>query len=474
MNSRQLLYAIGGIDEKFIVSAEKRLKDNKEDKKRVFNIIKSVAAAVFAVAVIGAVWVISYKNVITKISPADTAAGNQTDPDPAAALSIAAAAEICLSERSDDNRVFYARDKTSIYRDDLRHIYFCMRVGTDYVMQAMEYGRDYPAGPDGCEISGYQFYYPYGYGLMYIDHIDGGEYYIWDAYNNRKLISDDELKEIYDAYNEFLNVYFKNDETDNGAETSVIIPDDYGLIFDDTEKITDKEKAATLKSIFDDFLNKGINPGYNIKICVKLSDDKYAARLNNVNRIYPEPQDYDTAGGYPILVYDYGMGVPDEKIIVVSGDDIYYGAETAYNEGVINDEEAENIYRECLMHNSSVYYRENTSLLRRSIVEFLNGGTEADKKTGTGSKITYYKYIDIPFCLKLDDEKYALLYHIEGEPTAEFISEEANIKGYKFIYRDGYELMIWNNYMIQGASSASLSDDEVARLYEVYNRYINQ
>ncbi|MBR4255995.1 MAG: hypothetical protein IKQ18_02435 [Clostridia bacterium] len=59
MNSRQLLYAVGGIDEKFIVSAEKRLKDNKEDKKRVFNIIKSVAAAVFAVAVIGAVWVIS-------------------------------------------------------------------------------------------------------------------------------------------------------------------------------------------------------------------------------------------------------------------------------------------------------------------------------------------------------------------------------------------------------------------------------
>ena len=80
MNSRQLLYAIGGIDEKFIVSAEKRLKDNKEDKKRVFNIIKSVAAAVFAVAVIGTVWVISYKNASSRINPGDTAVSD-TQPD---------------------------------------------------------------------------------------------------------------------------------------------------------------------------------------------------------------------------------------------------------------------------------------------------------------------------------------------------------------------------------------------------------
>ncbi|MBR4255994.1 MAG: hypothetical protein IKQ18_02430 [Clostridia bacterium] len=351
-----------------------------------------------------------------------------------------------------------------------------MHIGGGYAVVEDAYDKCYPAGPDGQDIGIYHFYYPAGLPLLYVNNDTDEDYHLSQAYEN-KLINDIELQKIYYTYSRFLyEFYAKETENDNSPVTIEIIPDDFILIFDEIEKITDKDKAAELRDIFDGYLNKGINPDLKIKICVKLSDNKYAARLDNILRVTAANRftNYDNAGGYPILVYDYGMGVPDEKIIVVSGDDIYYGAETAYNEGVINDEEAENIYRECLMHNSSVYYRENTSLLRRSIVEFLNGGTEADKKTGTGSKITYYKYIDIPFCLKLDDEKYALLYHIEGEPTAEFISEEANIKGYKFIYRDGYELMIWNNYMIQGASSASLSDDEVARLYEVYNRYINQ
>ena len=82
MISRQLLHAIGEIDEKYIVSAEKmqNKENNKENKKRIFNIIKSAAAAVFAVAVIGTVWIISYKNVISKTDPAGTQSDTQSDP----------------------------------------------------------------------------------------------------------------------------------------------------------------------------------------------------------------------------------------------------------------------------------------------------------------------------------------------------------------------------------------------------------
>ena len=740
MNSRQLLSAIGKIDEKYVRSAEKT--PNKEDRNRIFTVIKSVAAAVFAVAVIGTVWIISYKNVISKTDPTGTQS-DVTDPTVDAAPDLLSAAKKCLMQ-SENKKVYYAKDGKSYYKDDLRNIYFCINVGDNYVLEVETYGVDYPAGPDGQDIGAYHFYYPAGYGLIFVNAADGAEHYLWNAYYDEKLINDEELSQVYNAYTEFINKFYKeyisfeykvpeaengetflvtinrdsvysdfdfeNNEyiaaylkciyagvhedynvrlsivpdeminknifshngddgkydkyftqksaelgysydeavkrateiartiypvtinevsfsfngiyelskgdflslsefssyierysidankitkavciyTDNisvrfndiinlpldgssalksfiifeykgktcvfdlfspdtpigyiedmadgkidtieftvtvleaaehafidtngtayvsekplslsamdivnveyyrdytsfvygvvsvektGAETYEIIPEDYVLYFNETDKITNKDKAAELKKLFDNYLKDKSDPDDNIEFCVKLSDNKYAAKLKNVLYVNPlSSLHMDVAGGYPIITYDYSKGGPDIKIIVLSGDDIYYGAETAYNRGIISDSDAYTIYNECRYKYYDAYYSEITGLLYRSMTEFLNGRNKADNKSGTGSKTTYYKFINISFCLKLRDEKYAVIYYVNGEPIAEFESMDVNIKGYKFVYKNGNTLWVYDDGKIYDASHANLTDDEAARLYGAYNKYMN-
>ena len=471
MKSRDLLSAIGKIDDKYVKSAEKSR--NTEDKKRVFSIIRTVAAAVFAVAVIGTVWVISYKNVISKTNPAGTQS-DSTDPITDTAPDLLSAAKKCLMQ-SDNKKVYYAKDGKSYYKDDLRNIYFCINVGDNYVLEVMTYGVPYPDGPSGADIGAYHFYYPAGYGLIFVNAADGAEHHLYNAYYDEKLINDGELSEVYYAYNEFINIFYKTTETDEAPETFEIIPGDYLLFFNETDKITDKDKAAELKALFENYLRDKSNPDGVIELCIKLSDGKYAAKLNNILRITAASrlQHIDVAGGYPIIAFDYGEGVPDERIIVLSGDDIFYGAETAYNRGIISDSDAYTIYNECRYKYYDAYYSEITGLLYRSMTEFLNGRNEADNKSGTGSKTTYYKFINISFCLKLRDEKYAVIYYVNGEPSAAFESMDVDIKGYKFVYKDGAELFVYDSGIIKGASHADLTDDEAARLYEAYNKYIN-
>ena len=471
MNSKQLLSAIGKIDEKYVRSAEKA--QSKENKKRVFNVIKSVAAAVFAVAVIGTLWIISYKNVISKTDPTGTQS-ESTDPATDAAPDLLSAAKKCLSQ-SDNKKVYYAKDGKSYYKDDLRNIYFCINVGDNYVLEAMTYGVPYPDGPSGADIGAYHFYYPAGYGLIFVNAADGAEHDLWNAYYDEKLINDEELSEVYYAYNEFINIFYKTTETDEAPETFEIIPGDYLLFFNETDKITDKDKAAELKALFDNYLRDKSNPDGVIELCIKLSDDKYAARVNNILRITAASklQHIDVAGGYPIIAFDYGEGVPDVKIIVLSGDDIFYGAETAYNRGVINDNDAYKIYNECRYKYYDLYYREKTGLLYRSMNEYLKDRVEADRNSDTGSKTTYYRFINISFCLKLSDEKYAVIYYVDGEPIATFESMEVYIKEYKFIYKNGAELWVYDSGKINDAAYANLTDNEAARLYEAYNKYMN-
>jgi hypothetical protein len=105
--------------------------------------------------------------------------------------------------------------------------------------------------------------------------------------------------------------------------------------------------------------------------------------------------------------------------------------------------------------------------------EYLKDRSSADKKSGTGSKTTYYKYFDIYFCLKLSEEKYAVMYFVDGEPIAEFESMDVNIKGYKFVYKNGNTLWVYDDGKIYDASHANLTNDEAARLYGAYNKYMN-
>ena len=472
MISRQLLNAIGEIDEKYIVSAEKRQnkENNKEDKKRIFNIIKSVAAAVFAVAVIGTVWIISYKNVISKTDPTGTQS-DSTDPAVDAAPDLLYAAKKCLM-LSENKKVYYAKDKNSIYKDDLREIYFCYNAGDNYVLEVMTYGVPYPDGPDGQDIGAYHFYYPAGYGLIFVNAADGAEHHLYNAYYDEKLINDEELSQVYHAYNEFINIFYSYKETDEAPETFEIIPEDYVLYFNETDKITNKDKAAELKKLFDNYLTDKSNPGGVIELCVKLSDSKYAARLNNVFRVIPasKTQHIDVAGGYPIIVGEVALY---EKIIVLSGDDIFYGAETAYNRGLINDGDALNIFKACKNKYRETYNNETVSLLYRCITDYLNGKGEADNKSGNFSKTLYNSYVYIDFCYKLSDKKYAVLYSVYDEPSADYESMDVDIKGYKFIYKNGNTLWVYDDGKIYDASHANLTDDEAARLYGAYNKYMN-
>ncbi len=474
MKSRDLLSAIGKIDDKYVKSAEKCR--NTEDKKRVFSIIRTVAAAVFAVAVIGAVWVISYINVISKTDPAGTQS-DITDPITDTAPDLLSAAKKCLM-LSDNKKVYYAKDGKSYYKDDLRNIYFCINVGDNYVLEVKTYGVPYPAGPDGQDIGAYHFYYPAGYGLIFVNAADGAEHDLYNAYYDEKLINDEELSQVYHTYNEFINIFYSYKETDEASETTGIPPEeDFVLYFNETDNITNKDKAAELKKLFDNYLSDKSNTGGVIEFCVKLSDGKYAAMLNNVFYVIPisKFQHIDVAGGYPIIVVENaGESALDKKIIVLSGDDIFYGAETAYNRGLISDDDALNIFKACKNKYREKYNNETVSLLYRCITDYLNGKDEADNKSGNFSKTLYNSYVNIDFCYRLSDKKYAVLYSVYDEPSADYESMDVDIKGYKFIYKNGNTLWVYDDGKIYDASHANLTDDEAARLYEVYNRYINQ
>ena len=476
MKSRDLLSAIGKIDDKYVKSAENSR--NTEDKKRVFSIIRTVAAAVFAVAVIGAVWVISYKNVISKTDPAGTQS-DITDPITDTAPDLLSAAKKCLM-LSDNKKVYYAKDGKSYYKDDLRNIYFCINVGDNYVLEVMTYGVSYPDGPDEENIGAYHFYYPAGYGLIFVNAADGAEHRLYNAYYDEKLINDEELSQVYHAYNEFINIniFYSYKETDEASGTFGIPPEeDYVLYFNETDNITNKDKAEELKKLFDNYLRDKSNTGGVIEFCVKLSDSKYAARLNNVFWVIPNSkfQHIDVAGGYPIIVGEIaGEGALYEKIIVLSGDDIFYGAETAYNRGLISDDDALNIFKACKNKYRETYNNETVSLLYRCITDYLNGKDEADNKSGNFSKTLYNSYVYIDFCYRLSDKKYAVLYSVYDEPSADYESMGVDIKGYKFKYKNGNTLWVYDDGKIYDASHANLTDDETARLYEVYNRYINQ
>ena len=265
MTNRQLLYAIGEIDEKYIVSAEKR--QSKEDKKRIFNIIKSVAAAVFAVAVIGAVWAISYKNVSSRINPADTTQSENTDPVADNAPDLYTAAEIYLS-RSGNGKVAYAdkADKNTVYSDDLRKIYFCMRLSGGYAVLENAYGEAYPDGPDGEDLGTYHFYYPDGRPLQFIDRAGGEKVHIVTA-RDKKLIDADDIDQLYDAYSEFLDSYNKSSttfdynvpEAENGETFKVTIK--YDSAYSDIDLKNNEYIAAYLKYIY-----LGLHEDYSLRM----------------------------------------------------------------------------------------------------------------------------------------------------------------------------------------------------------------
>jgi hypothetical protein len=113
-------------------------------------------------------------------------------------------------------------------------------------------------------------------------------------------------------------------------------------------------------------------------------------------------------------------------------------------------------------------------LLYRCITDYLNGKDEADNKSGNFSKMLYNSYVNIDFCYRLSDKKYAVLYSVYDEPSADYESMDVDIKGYKFIYKNGNTLWVYDDGKIYDTSHANLTDDVAARLYEVYNRYINQ
>ncbi len=627
MNSRQLLYAIGEIDEKFIVSAEKRLKDNKEDKKRVFNIIKSVAAAVFAVAVIGTVWVISYKNASSRINPGGTSQSDTQSetPDPYTTVFnykvpeaengetfkvtikhdgsysgfdfkndeyIAAYLKCIYGGLHEDYTLLMPMVADEMIDKDMRSYngedskydkYFTQKaaeLGYSYdeaVRRATDIARTiYPVtinevsfsfdginelkrgdldsfnefssyiklfGLDTGKITKAVCVYTNDISVRFNDIInlplDGSslfksfiifEYkgktcvfdhfspeapigYIEDMADGKIDTIETQVTVLEAAEHAFIdtngtayvsekplslsamdivNVEYYRDYTSfvygvvSVSKTGVyeIKPEDYALVFNEVDKITDKSKASILKQLFDNYLKDKSDPDDNIEFCVKLSDNKYAAKLKNVLRAAAASpiRHFDNAGGYPILAYKYGEDVtymfgediPVEKIIILSGDDIYYGAEAAYNGGGINDDDAMNIFKACQNKYAETYNKSEYALLYKCITEYLNGQDEADNKTGNFSRTRYGKYVYIDFCYKISDEKYAVLYSIFGAPTAEFERMEVNINGYKFIYKNGNTLWVYDDGKIYDASHANLTNDEAARLYEVYNRYINQ
>lgn len=216
MKNTDLLSAIGKIDEKYI-NAEKTASKSKRAK-NVFNVIKIASAAVFCAAVIGALWFVSYKNVINPQSGTDPDTSvtddgsalssdvgtsdtdgtpDKTDPVHTTAFLIRCFDEY-LGGRTEANR--YSATGHEITQDKYINIDFCVKL--DVLKYAAVYSIDGTPAEDFSEkevdISGYKFKYKNGLRLSVIDDGD-----VTDIEN--ASLTDGEVKTVYDAYKKYLD-----------------------------------------------------------------------------------------------------------------------------------------------------------------------------------------------------------------------------------------------------------------------------
>jgi hypothetical protein len=259
-----------------------------------------------------------------------------------------------------------------------------------------------------------------------------------------------------------------NGEPDTEADTAhVLSPSDTDHIEIDPDSVCGKMIQS-----FDSYL-KTKEPGkygdHYVQYCVKVNG-KYIGFIDDGQTDYTLALEIKTVDGLPFC---YGSG---QELTVINSGEYRYGLEAAFADGLINEDELNQLFVKYSSDCSALYNEFKYLFIRQSCDEVLNGETLYDVNLSEKRAVTLYNYIDIPFCYKISDTKYAVLYQILHDPVEESADEYYDITtgDHVFSVRVGERLNIIDGGEIYGLDKAGLSEKELSDLFGYYSRHLIQ
>lgn len=259
-----------------------------------------------------------------------------------------------------------------------------------------------------------------------------------------------------------------NGEPSTEADTTHILsPSDTKRIEIDPDSVCGKMIQS-----FDLYLKtkkSGKYGDYYVSYCVKVNG-AYIGFIDDGQTDYTLALEIKTVDGLPFC---YGDG---QDLTVINNGVYRYGLEAAFADGLINEDELDQLFVEFSSDCSALYNEFKYSFIRQSCDEALNGETLYDVNLSEKRAVTLYNYIDIPFCYKISDTKYAVLYQILHDPVEENADEYYDITAgdHVFSVRVGERLNIIDGGEIYGLDKAGLSEKELSDLFGYYSRHLIQ
>ena len=257
------------------------------------------------------------------------------------------------------------------------------------------------------------------------------------------------------------------DEPSTEAETTFILSPS------DTEPVNVDPESECGKMIqsFDEYLKakeRGKYGDYYVSYCVKVNG-AYIGFIDNGVTDYTEALENEVIDGLPFC---YGNG---QKLTVINGGEYRYGLAEAFNDGLLNSDKLDQFFVR-YSSDHKLYKWFESEYLRQSCDEALNGETLYDVNLSEKRAVTLYNYIDIPFCYKISDTKYAVLYQILHDPVEENEDEYYDITAgdHVFSVKVGERLNIIDGGEIYGLDKAGLSEKELSDLFGYYSKHLIQ
>ncbi len=252
----------------------------------------------------------------------------------------------------------------------------------------------------------------------------------------------------------------------------------------DTEESHDPEsECAKMKKAFDMYFEAKEQPGeyngYDVSFAKRIDYNyvKYIGYISEKDMPFTQDEDLIATCGLP-FVYPCGQRL---TVLDPNTDTLIYGIDEACDKGILDSAEVEAFFAGYYKQFRSMYDAYMPVILRKGIAEFLG---DEDCRYTMGVDLwrerTYRDYLDIRFCMKLSNNRYAVLYQTYFDANPDFSEMVVSTGGLDFKYRDGMLLYILDEYdtitFLGGYESDlpyKIPVKELQALHEKYTEYFN-
>ena len=472
MKKEDLFYEIGNADEKYIKSAEKSYNkgEGRERNGNLARVLKAVASVAAAVLVIGGVWFIAMRYSVKDpgvASPGTESADDVQTADNDEYKAVKAALDEFMSSNNaretigDEGMTKSFWDVPSGMYGDY-YVVNCITRGKGDTLKYFAIISDTPINDEERVdvINGIEVRLASG---SEIKVLAGGKLYynLRDAANAGVITADD-----VNMINSHLLSFKQSqpDTTQPDVDKTKLLAE---IEFDENGMMTDALQIKSLLRCVESYpTENGVTYSFsfsNYKCAVILA--RFTSQVAATGT--------QTVAGYPFVFSNAGT-----EFVIITKEGMYLGLENAYDRGVLSDDEIKALFTD-YSRKYSYHYGYGNSLLERAFNEYLNGYETMDARiaaeNGISTKITYYNYIFIDFCMRLSPDRYVALFSYLNQSTQEFTSMSSRINGYLFEYKNGavlYHINFNTGIFKEISNEVFISVEETKRLYEAYNEHM--